>query len=499
MTTKHPAPYLGQHYIANSWQASGLGTPFHSINPADNTIVWQGHHATPAEIEASVQAAQQAKIHWAYLTVDKRADYLQSFAKHVESRRAEIAETISRETGKPLWEALTEVSAVIAKVNISIAAYHERNPEKKLMQGEESTASLHFKPHGVVAVLGAFNFPAHLSNGHLVPALLAGNTVVYKPSELTPAVAEMIMQCWQAADLPAGVINCIQGDGHTAQHLLGQDIQGVYFTGSYQTGKRIHQFFSGRPEVILALEMGGNNPLIIEEVTELKSAINITLLSTLLSAGQRCTCARRLFIPQTPWGDIFVEHLINACQTIRIGAYTEQPEPFMGPIIRNHHALNHLKAQTMLQNLGGKPLLTMTLLHENTGFLSPGIMDMTAVINAPDEEIFAPFIQLYRYTTFTEAIAKANQTRYGLIAGLISESSSNYQHFYQTINAGLINWNKPTTGATSQLPFGGVGISGNHRPSAYFAADYCAYPVASQEQTQLGQIAPTLPGMTQGE
>ena len=467
-----------------------------SINPADNTLVWQGNITQAAEVKYVVAQAHQAFQNWSLLSPQQRISYLKRFADVVAAERGALAEMISRETGKPYWESLTEVSAVIGKIDISIQALYERNPVKQTPTADGQSC-LRFKPHGVVAVLGAFNFPAHLSNGHIVPALLAGNTVVYKPSELCPGVAELIMQCWQKAQLPKGVLQCIQGDASTGEALLTADIQGVYFTGSYQTGRKIHALFAGRPEIILALEMGGNNPLIIEEVKHLNAAITLTLLSTLITAGQRCTCARRILIPDNAWGDEFVMKLIQAYQTIKIGAYQDRPEPFMGPVIRYEHAIKHLKSQQTLLDLGGVALLKATLIKDSTGFLSPGLIDMTQVSNPPDEEIFAPITQIIRYRQLTDALQLANQTRYGLVAGLISENEAHYQQFYQTIRAGLINWNKPTTGAASNLPFGGVGTSGNHRPSAYFAADYCAYPIASQEQPQALTPIPPLPGMPQ--
>lgn len=386
------------------------------------------------------------------------------------------------------------MTAVIGKINLSIQAYQERTGAKQSVTAE-ANACLRFKPHGVVVVLGAFNFPAHLSNGHIVPALLAGNTLLYKPSEQTPAVAELIMQCWHDSGIPAGVINCIQGDAVSGKTLLSQDIQGVYFTGSYPTGLRIHQQFSDRPEVILALEMGGNNPLVIDAVSDLNAAVYQTLLSTLITSGQRCTCARRVIIPNTNQGDEFLTRFIKACQSVKTGPFDTQPEPFMGPVISHVQALKHLHAQKVLREAGGESLLTMNLLAEYTGLLSPGIMDMTRVKNPADEEIFAPFVQIHRYNTFDEAIELANRTRYGLAAGLLSDKEEHYQQFYQKVRAGLINWNRPTTGAASSLPFGGVGWSGNHRPSAYFAADYCSYPIASMEQPILSAPAQLVPGI----
>ena len=466
-----------------------------SINPADGHVIWKGPISSDADISNANDAAHQALSKWASLSVDDRIKYILKFGQQVEAKKTELTLLISQETGKPLWEAATEVGTVIGKINLSIQAYHERTGEKNIPTSDANNR-LSYKPHGVVVVLGAFNFPAHLSNGHIVPALIAGNTIMYKPSELTPAVAAFIVQCWKDAGLPPGVLNLVQGGVECAKQLLQQDIQGVYFTGSYRTGVQINRLFSDRPEVILALEMGGNNPLIIDKMLDIKAAVYYTILSTMLTAGQRCTCARRLMIPDNTMGDEFLKLFITACQTLRVGAYDLIPEPFMGPVISHAHALSHLAAQKDLLASGGKSLLKMTLLAENTGFLSPGIVDMSQVNHPVDEEIFAPLVQVYRYQHFEQALSMANNTRYGLSAGLFSDDPSRYQQFYQNVRAGLINWNRPTTGASGQLPFGGVGRSGNHRPSAYFAADYCAYPIASVEQPNLTMPAKTLAGIT---
>jgi succinylglutamic semialdehyde dehydrogenase len=481
------------HYIQGLW-VKGSGTTLESINPAYGTLLWQGKCATEQEIKAAWGAAYQALPLWSTLSFEHRSQIINEFALLVEKNRAQLAQLIALETGKPLWESQTEVTAVIGKINLSIQAYKERTWSKST-ETAEANACLRFKPQGVVVVLGAFNFPAHLSNGHIVPALLAGNTILYKPSEQTPAVAELIMQCWHDSGIPAGAINCLQGDASCGAGLLAQDIQGVYFTGSYPTGLRIHQQFSQRPEVILALEMGGNNPLVIDNISDINAAVYQTLLSTMITSGQRCTCARRVIIPYSYQGDEFLKRFIKACASIKVAPFDSEPEPFMGPVISHTQALKHLYSQKKLIEIGGESLLSMSLLAEYTGLLSPGIIDMTRVATPPDEEIFAPFAQIYRYDHFDQALQLANQTRYGLSAGLLSDNEAHYQEFYRTIRAGLINWNRPTTGAASSLPFGGIGLSGNHRPSAFFAADYCAYPVASMEQPHLTTPEQLLPGI----
>lgn len=480
--------YIDGHFV------EGEENELFSYNPADSSINWQGRTASASQCKEAFLAAKKASTTWADLSFEKRANYLKAFANEVEKAKKELCQLISLETGKPLWEALTEVSAVIGKIDLSIKAYQERNFEKET-EGPEATLALRYKPHGVVLVLGAFNFPAHLSNGHIVPALLAGNVVLYKPSEYCPLVAKAIMNCWHRANLPQGAIQCLQGDRKVAETLMSEKIKALYFTGSYATGQKIQQFFSGRPEILLALEMGGNNPLVFDKVDNIKAAVYMTILSCFLTAGQRCSAARRLFIPKNTLGESYLDKLLKEAQNLKIGPFSDTPEPFMGPVINELHAKKHLEAQAKLQQLGGESILLMKSLKEKSGFLSPGIIDMTKVKQAPDEEIFAPFIQVYRYNDLDEAIQLANQTEYGLAAGFLSDNLKNYQYFYQRIEAGLINWNRPTTGASSALPFGGIGKSGNQRPSAYFAADYCSYPIASLEQEKLALPEKLLPGI----
>jgi len=481
------------HYLDGRW-IKGQGEPFVSRNPADNRVIWEGASATVAEIVSACDAARNALKHWSSLDFCARVEHILRFGKRVESHKDELALLISLETGKPRWESMTEVAAVVGKIALSIKAYQERTSDV-CTQTSDTKSGIRYKPQGVVAVLGPFNFPAHLSNGHIVPALLAGNTVVYKPSELAPAVAQWIIQCWHDSGLPAGVINVIQGPAASAKTLLKQDIQAVYFTGSYHAGLQIHRSFSDKPNVLLALEMGGNNALVIDHVDDTKAAVYHTLLSSFITAGQRCTSARRVLIAKNAAGDQFLECFINATKKIKVGVFTSEPEPFMGPVISHTHAKAHLDAQQALVQAGGNPLIPMTLIKPNTGFLSPGIIDMSLVKNPSDEEIFAPCVQIYRYDDFDNALELANQTRFGLIAGLLSNDPAHYQRFYHAVRTGLVHWNKPTTGAASSLPFGGTGQSGNHRPSGYFAADYCAYPVAIQEQPLLTLPEQRLPGI----
>ncbi len=481
-------------YIAGNWQA-GQGEAFESLNPVTQQIVWSGQGATAAQVDVAVQAARHAFPAWASRTLEDRITVLEAFAASLKNQADVLAQCIGEETGKPLWESATEVTSMVNKIAISVQSYQERTGEKSGPLGD-ANAVLRHKPHGVVAVFGPYNFPGHLPNGHIVPALLAGNTVVFKPSEQTPKVAELTVKCWIDAGLPTGVLNLLQGGRDTGIALAANSgIDGLFFTGSSRTGNALHQQFAGRPDKILALEMGGNNPLVVDEVGDVEAAVYTVIQSAFISAGQRCTCARRLLVPQGVWGDAFLERLVEVTRNIEVGAYDQQPAPFMGSLISLHAASALLAAQEQLLANGALALLEMTQPHATSALLTPGIIDVSEVSDPLDEELFGPLLQVLRYSDFDNAIALANDTQYGLAAGLLSDSEARYKQFWLESRAGIVNWNKQLTGAASSAPFGGVGASGNHRASAYYAADYCAYPVASLESSSLTLPATLTPGV----
>lgn len=486
---------MSTHYIAGQW-LEGQGEPLQSLNPFTQAVIWSGQAATAAQVESAVQTARAAFPGWARQSLEQRIGVLEQFAVVLKGHADELARLIGEETGKPLWESATEVTSMVNKVAISIQSYRERTGEKS-GQLADATAVLRHKPHGVVAVFGPYNFPGHLPNGHIVPALLAGNCVLFKPSELTPKVAEFTVKCWVEAGLPAGVLNLLQGARETGVALAANPgIDGLFFTGSSGTGNLLHQQFAGRPDKILALEMGGNNPLLVEQVADLEAAVYTIIQSAFISAGQRCTCARRLLVPQGAWGDALLARLVSVAAALKVGAYDEQPAPFMGTLISLPAARHLLKAQQDLQAKGARILLAMTQPIESAALLTPGIIDVTAVGERLDEEFFGPLLQVIRYSDFAAGMAEANNTRFGLAAGLLSDSLERYQQFLLESRAGIVNWNKQLTGAASSAPFGGIGASGNHRASAYYAADYCSYPVASLECEKLALPATLTPGVS---
>jgi len=482
------------HWINGSWHA-GQGAEFKSVDPARNEVIWSGKAASEIQVTLAVEAARQAFPEWSMKSFEKRLEIVRRFGELLSENKESLALAIAKDTGKPLWETRTEIAAMMGKIDISVKAYHERTGTvENEMPGAK--AYIRHRPHGVVAVFGPYNFPGHLPNGHIIPALLAGNTVIFKPSEQTPLVAEETIKLWEKAGLPEGVLNLVQGLVATGKALASHSqVDGIFFTGSSTTGKLLHEQFGGQPGKILALEMGGNNPLIVRDVKDVDGAVYNIVQSAFISSGQRCTCARRLYLPNTDKGMQILKRLTEITKRISVGDYEEQPAHFMGAMISASAAKGMIKAQTKLIDLGAHPIVRMSQPDEDKGFVTPGIMDVSDIKHLPDEEYFGPLLQVKFYETFDEAIAAANNTRFGLSAGLLSDKRADYDYFLPRIRAGIVNWNKPITGASSAAPFGGIGDSGNHRASAYYAADYCAYPVASVESDKLELPSQRSPGL----
>jgi succinylglutamic semialdehyde dehydrogenase len=485
------------NYIDGKW-TTGYGKTFSSINPTTKQVVWANASASASDVARAVKAAESAFDAWSSLKFSERARFLETYAQAVKESRDMLQLAISQETGKPLWEAKNEVNSIANKITISIEAYKQRCSEKTVPQTHATSVTRHH-PHGVLAVLGPFNFPGHLPNGHIVPALLAGNTVVFKPSEFTPLVGELLIKCFEKASFPNGVINLVQGGAETGKALsTHEQINGLLFTGSLPTGLSLMKAFADKPGKILALELGGNNPLIVTDFEDETAAIYTTIQSAFLTTGQRCTCARRLILLKEKKHDAFLNRLIRTTRALTFGPYDAQPEPFMGPLIHERAVVKAILAQGAIEAGGGKPLLKMEQQGEESCFISPGLMDTTDLKEPWDEEIFAPFLQVIRVDNLEEAIKAANRTGYGLSAGLISRKKEEYDLFYRKIRAGVVNWNTPLTGASSEAPFGGIKNSGNNRPSALYAADYCAYPVASLESSTLSLPKSPAPGVDLG-
>ncbi len=452
-----------------------------SFEPATGAELWRGEHGNVDQLVAN---ARKAWPQWAAQPLANRIELMRRFVNEVRADHDELSELIARETGKPLWEARTEVEAVIAKVDISVNAYAERTGQRKLDSALQGTAALRHKPHGVMAVLGPYNFPAHLPNGHMVPALIAGNCVILKPSEKTPAVGAKLVELFNRSGIAEGVVQLLIGGPDEGKAIVAhRDVNGVLFTGSAQVGIAINKKLATDPGKILALEMGGNNPIVLWDTPKMSDAAALIIQSAFTTAGQRCTAARRLIVKSDLYDEAIAE-VKALTDRIIVGGPFDDPAPFMGPVIDNATADQLTESFVYLLSHGGKAIRHMRRLEDDKPFVTPAIIDTTNMPERPDVELFGPLLQVIRVDSFDAAIAEANNTRFGLSASLVGGNPQQYNRFWANVRAGIVNWNRPTNGASSAAPFGGIGFSGNHRPAAFYAADYCAYPVTSTEMEQ---------------
>jgi succinylglutamic semialdehyde dehydrogenase len=480
------------HFINGHWIA-GEGAPFTAGNPSTGGAEWRGNAASSAQVDQAISTARSALHQWSTTPIIQRIKTIEAIADGYRRSKLDLTDAICRATGKPRWESAAEIDAMVGKAQISIAAHQQRKTPATQQHGN-LTAATRFRPIGVLGILGPFNMPGHLPNGHLMPALLAGNTVVFKPSELTPVVGEMMVRIAEQSGVPDGVLSLIQGGPTTGSALVNHPhLDGLLFTGSHSVGAAIHRAFAGHPEKLLALEMGGNNPLIAWDCADLEAAAHCIIQSAFITAGQRCSCARRLIVHDH--NDVLIARLTRMISSIRVALYTDDPPPFMGTVISAAAAQKLLAAQADLIARGGKPLIEMRPDPRCGALLSPGLIDTTDVSPADDQEIFGPLLQLKRVADFDAAITEANRTRFGLSAGLISDRPELYAQFSQQIRAAVLAFNRPMTGARSDLPFGGIGSSGNHRPSAYYAADYCCDPIAAVESPRVTLPDSPTPGI----
>lgn len=487
-------PVAGLNWIGGHWVA-GQGAAWQRQSPSSGATVWDGNWASENQVATAIDAAKTAFEKWSFTSLEERIGYCRKFAEIAGQRKEELARLIAVENGKPVWEAMTEVSAAIAKVDNSVDAIHRRRWTTTETIGDFAAVT-RYRPHGVMFVIGPFNFPAHVPGGHIIPALLAGNTVIFKPSEMVSAVGQWLCHVWSETGLPKGVLNLVHGAGDVGNVAVeSEDVDGVLFTGSQKVGTLLHRKMAGQPHRVLALEMGGNNPLVIHNTSDTRAAAITTILSAFITSGQRCTCSRRLIISGEKTYQAVVEHLVEMLPQIRCGGSLDEPQPFMGPLIHAQAAEQMLQAQKDLVASGAEALVEMQPSSDCPALLTPSLLQLDADHELEDCEYFGPLLMVRRAEDLDHAIAMASDTAYGLSAGFIGDEESDFHHFLDRVRAGVVNWNRQTTGASGKLPFGGVGQSGNHHPSGFHAADYCSYPIASLESSSLSDAKKPLPGL----
>jgi len=503
-----PANFIGSDRVALT------GSALRSHYPASpSETIWEGAPDL-GHVDGAVAAARDAMGAWSQAPKAKRIEVLRACQTLFRERQNNFAALICAETGKALWECKQEAAALAGKVDITL----EEGPHTGMSRVEDfsfqltdtRTGRTRFRPHGVMAVIGPFNFPAHLPNGHIIPALATGCTIIFKPSDKTPAVGQLLAQTFRDAltqcDMPAGVVNLVQGASDVASRLVSHDgVDGVLFTGSWPVGRKILEANLDTPGRIVALEMGGNNAAVVMADAHLKQAALECCRASFATTGQRCTCTRRIILHE-PIAQRFLDAFLKCAAQLRVGDPVRDEPVFMGPVVRAVARDAALAFARDLEHAGAEALLQPCAITNIPGcedgyFLSPGVFRVER-FTAPspdgalgdagcDDEVFAPLVRVCVVHDLDEAIEQANATRYGLAASIFTTSEASQQRFLAQARAGCVNVNTGTAGASSKLPFGGVGLSGNHRPAAAFAMDYCAYPVASMiEQSDTAAVSP---------
>ena len=444
-------------------------------------------------VDAAVDAARRAWPDWRDCASEQRAALLRRFAETLRAEAETLARVIAREIGKPLWEARTEVAAMVSKIEITLGPGLELVREQSFESAPGQLARWRHHARGVAAVLGPFNFPGHLVHGHVVPALATGNTVVIKPSEQAAATGQLYAELAARSGFPAGVLNTIQGDGATGAALAAHaDVDAVLFTGSWAVGRRILEATLDQPWKIVALEMGGKNGALVAADADLDAAARAIAFGATVTCGQRCSATSRVFAERGAT-EPFVDRLVRLLGGLRIG-YPLDPHVFMGPLISHAARERHARALELAAREGAERLLDGGPCEgpRRGHYTRPSLHRIAALSRTSRyqrEEHFCPDVFVHEVDSIEAGIEALNATDYGLVGSVFSRSRASYERVARECRLGLLNWNAATVGASGRLPFGGVGHSGNDRPAGVTAAAYCTYPVASVELPEPGAPA----------
>lgn len=473
---------------------------FDVLSPSDKKDSLGEVYVKFSHVDQAVESARVAFKDWSKKELKERVEFILRLSEIFLSKKEEFAELISRETGKPLWESRTEAGALSGKIKITLEHSLKLVEEERIKDALPNVDGIvRFRPKGVMSVIGPFNFPAHLPNGHIIPALMTGNTVVFKPSDKTPYTGQLMAKCYEEAGFPPGVFNLVQGRVETGKRLVAhKDVNGVLFTGSYDVGLRIKQDTISHYWKTLALEMGGKNTSLIWKDANMEKAVYESLMGGFLSAGQRCSCTSILFVHEDVY-ESFLSKFYEAAKKIKIGHWKTEGN-FMGPLISEESVEKYITFQQIAMREGAECIMRgkkLELEHEGN-YVSPSIYAMSEYKSDSvylTQEIFGPNVVVIKINDFDKTLDHINSSHFGLVASVFTQDKTLYTQAYKELNVGLLNWNRTTNGASSRLPFGGTKKSGNDRPSGNHAVYYCTTPMASLEDYSSYEDVKLPPGL----
>jgi succinylglutamic semialdehyde dehydrogenase len=463
------------------------------VDPGDTRAPLGAFPFAAESVARAVDAARRAWPAWRDASPETRAAALRRLGDALRADGERLARAIASEVGKPLWEAKTEVTAMVAKIDITLTQGLELVAPRAFELGNGQVGRWRASARGVLAVLGPFNFPGHLVHGHVVPALATGNCVVVKPSDKTAATGQVYAELLERAGFPPGVANVIQGDASVGAALAAHPrVDGVLFTGSYAVGRRILAATLDQPWKLVALEMGGKNGVLVCADAELDAAAQAIAFGACATSGQRCSATSRVFAERAV-ADALAERLTRLFEGIAIG-HSSDPNAFMGPVISAAARERHAQALRWAAEDGAETLVAGGPCEgPRPGFyVRPSLQRLTRFAPASryqGEEHFVPDAFLLAVDSLDEGLAALDASEYGLVASVFTRRREVYERAARELRVGCLNWNAPTVGASSKLPFGGVRKSGNDRPAAAASTLYTTYPQANLEIEAPGAAA----------
>lgn len=480
-----PCPWLG-NYIGGRFVRPTQGSELISEDPGDlmNPVGRMG--ISPEAADPAVAAAAKAFPAWSGLPLAKRISKMRAFQRVLRKRKSALITMTAREVGKPVREATREIERLVDKVDEMIALGLRRVRPYSVSVGRGVRGECRYRPLGVLAVIGPFNFPAHTPAGHMIPALLTGNTVLFKPSELTPFVGQGIAECFDAAGFPPGVFNLVQGGAESGVRLVAHPgVAGILFTGSTSAGQAIRKATLEHPGKNLALEMGGKNAAIVLEDAAVDVAAKEIAVSAFSMAGQRCNATCRVIVDRKT-AKPFLAQFLEAVRQVKIG-YSLEPDVLMGPLVSHDSVAKFQKYLRLAEEEGFETLLQ----GKSPGcwgrwkgyYVTPSVHlcdqpSRNRSIHYRKEEIFGPDVAVYLVRNEEEAVAINNEVPYGLITSVFTRNPRRFERIFPKLDTGMVNLNRGTIFSSGKLPFGGTKASGSFKPAGLFSPDYCTVPVA---------------------
>ncbi|MFO0815600.1 MAG: aldehyde dehydrogenase family protein [Gemmatales bacterium] len=477
-----PATIVGHHLI-NGKMHDG-GNAFQSASPADKrVIVGKFPTATAAEANQAVAAARAAYPQWRRQSRVIRAELFDNLAQIIKRETDNLARLMAWECGKIFNECRAEVIEGLHMVQYVFGSGRMPNGDVIASEIPEKDAFMRRKPWGVAAVITPWNFPFAVPLWMLGPSLLEGNTVVFKPSEDTPAIGQRLVELFLEAGFPPGVVNLVHGDGVAGEALVrNKEVNIVLFTGSYEVGHKIQQISADYYDRIVASEMGSKSAVIVCEDARLDLAVTCCLLAGFKTSGQRCVSAGRMLIHEKLFGQ-FVDKYVSAVKRLNIGHPLDQAN-FTGPVI-NEAAVNKILSYNDLARQEKATVLVdggrMTSGDLGQGcFLSPFVYRQEHIPGKRTvrEEVFGPHVALVPFKDDADAVRIYNDVEYGLSMAVITESFRRMRYFREECEFGMGYVNLPCIGAEVHLPFGGVKKSGNGHPSAAALTEAVTHKIA---------------------